>query len=124
MSKVTSGSFQYSLNNEGLLTQSSPTPVVSVLLSSSATIFTYSKHRFYSEKIQSYIHLYSIVGVYHGSTLVTVPSGQFNCDPHNSPSYSFFFLLFLIINLQSFTTSKLHILLAVSWKRIHHMALL
>lgn len=37
----TSGRFQYSLNNEGLLTHSSPIPTVSLPLSSSVRIFTY-----------------------------------------------------------------------------------
>lgn len=40
----TSGSFQYSLNKEGLLTQISPTPAASLPLSSSA-ILTYHKHK-------------------------------------------------------------------------------
>lgn len=40
---ITSGSLQYSLNNEGLLMQSSPTPVLSLPLSSSKRILAYQK---------------------------------------------------------------------------------
>jgi hypothetical protein len=53
ISESTSGSFQYSLNDEGLLMQSSPTPSGPSPFSSSARILTYHKDRNVAdEKVQ------------------------------------------------------------------------
>lgn len=61
---ITSGNFQYSLNSDGLLMQSSPTPVWSLLLASSKRILAYQKQNKevidYSGKIDRPYHKYGI----------------------------------------------------------------